>query len=74
MVKLTKGTVVSLKMAKTAVVEVETIKTHPLYKKIMKRSSSYKAHYEGDDLKVGDQVTIREVRPISKTVHWIIVK
>jgi len=74
MAKIITGRVFSLKMQKTVVVEVDTTYTHPLYKKTLKRTKKYKAHYEGTDLKVGDKVTIQETKPISKTKNWIVVK
>ncbi len=63
------GTVVSTKMQRTIVVEVEMNKKHPLYKKIIKRSKKIKAH---DDLgvKTGQKVKIGETKPISKNVHF----
>jgi small subunit ribosomal protein S17 len=64
------GTVVSDKMDKTVVVEVERRVTHPLYKKIVRRSKKYVAHDESNALKVGDLVRIRECRPLSKRKCW----
>jgi small subunit ribosomal protein S17 len=64
------GTVVSDKMDKTVVVEVERRVTHPLYKKIVRRSKKYLAHDESNALKVGDLVRIRECRPLSKRKCW----
>lgn len=67
------GKVVSTKMQKTAVVSVERIVTHPLYKKRTRRSKNYKAH---DDIgvSVGDIVKIVSTRPISKDKHFKIVE
>lgn len=70
MAKILKGKVVSLKSEKTVVIEVERSFAHPLYKKRVKRSSKYKAHYEGKDLKMGDTVEITQTRPISKDKHY----
>lgn len=67
------GKVVSVKMAKTVVVEVERQRVHPLYKKIMKKSSRFKVHNEDDSLKVGDIVKIVETRPKSKEKHYKVV-
>jgi small subunit ribosomal protein S17 len=64
------GTVVSDKMDKTVVVEVERRVTHPLYKKIVRRSKKYVAHDESNALKIGDLVRIRECRPLSKRKCW----
>ncbi len=68
--RVMQGTVVSDRMEKTVVVEVERRVTHPLYKKIVRRSKKYVAHDESNALKVGDQVRIRECRPISKRKCW----
>lgn len=64
------GKVVSLKMPKTATIEVELSRAHPLYRKMVKSVKSYKAHNEEFELKLGDQVKIKEVRPISKDKHF----
>jgi small subunit ribosomal protein S17 len=64
------GTVVSDKMEKTVVVEVERRVTHPLYKKIVRRTKKYVAHDESNALKIGDLVRIRECRPLSKRKCW----
>ena len=68
--RVMQGTVVSDKMDKTVVVEVERRVTHPLYKKIVRRSKKYVAHDESNALKVGDLVRIRECRPLSKRKCW----
>jgi small subunit ribosomal protein S17 len=68
--RIMQGTVVSDKMEKTVVVEVERRVTHPLYKKIVRRSKKYVAHDESNTLKIGDLVRIRECRPISKRKCW----
>jgi small subunit ribosomal protein S17 len=68
--RIMQGTVVSDKMEKTVVVEVERRVTHPLYKKIVRRSKKYVAHDESNALKIGDLVRIRECRPISKRKCW----
>jgi small subunit ribosomal protein S17 len=60
------GIVTSDKMEKTVVVTVVRVTRHPLYGKVIKKSKSYKAHDENDQAKEGDQVRIRECRPISK--------
>lgn len=65
-----KGTVVSNKMEKTVVVSVERVIRHPKYGKVVKRSKKYYAHHEGEPLAVGQEVTISETRPISKTKCW----
>lgn len=70
--RILKGTVVSTKMDKTVVVQVEFSKIHPVYGRRYKMHTKLKAHYESDDLSVGDFVTIQEVAPISKSKTWII--
>lgn len=73
--KTFQGTVISTKMAKTAVVEVASAYKHPLYKKIITRTKKFKAHYEEDvKLSEGDKVLIGETRPISKTKHFKVIK
>lgn len=67
------GIIKSLKTDKTAIVEVERRWQHPLYKKSVKRSKKFACHYENMDLVLGDQVSIQETRPISKTKHFKIV-
>lgn len=64
------GTVVSSAMDKTIVVEVDVIKSHPKYKKVVRRSTKFHAHDEGNAAKVGDVVRIVETRPLSKTKRW----
>ncbi|MFA6897338.1 MAG: 30S ribosomal protein S17 [Patescibacteria group bacterium] len=67
------GTVVSDKMDKTVVVEIVTLKTHPLYKKKYKSSKKYKAHDEENKYKVGDKVAITECKPMSRDKRWLVV-
>ncbi len=64
------GTVSSDKMEKTITVNVETVKQHPLYRKIIKTSKKYKAHDENNEAKIGDVVKIMETRPLSKDKRW----
>jgi len=68
------GTVVSDKMDKTIVVNVETRMPHPLYGKIVRRSKKYTAHDEENQCHVGDVVRIMETRPISRTKRWRLVE
>ncbi|MEK9174917.1 MAG: 30S ribosomal protein S17 [Patescibacteria group bacterium] len=70
--RILKGEVVSNKMQKTIVVAVATLKAHPKYKKRIKTTKRYQAHYEGSVLNLGDIVTIEESRPISKNKNWIV--
>ena len=72
--KQLKGIVVSDKMQKTVVVEVERIKVHPKYKRRYKVHKRYKAHDEKGEYKIGDQVIIEECRPISKEKCWRVIK
>ncbi|MDD2274629.1 MAG: 30S ribosomal protein S17 [Candidatus Pacebacteria bacterium] len=67
------GLIVSDKMQKTAVVEVETIKEHPKYKRRYKSHKKYKAHNESGEYKMGDKVVIRECTPVSKDKKWEII-
>ena len=64
------GRVVSTKMDKTAVVAVETLKRHPLYKKTIRRVVKYKAHDENNECGLGDRVRIVETRPLSRQKRW----
>src|SRR3954468_3746353 len=64
------GNVVSTKMQKTIVVEVEMRKAHPKYKRVMKTNKKFYAHDEQNSARVGDVVRIREPRPLSKLKRW----
>ena len=68
------GVVVSDKMDKTIVVAVKDSVQHPLYKKILKRTTKFKAHDENNEAGIGDRVEIMETRKISKDVNWRLVK
>ena len=68
------GYVVSDKMQKTIVVELEDRKSHPLYNKIIRTTNKVKAHDENGDAGVGDRVRIMETRPLSATKHWRLVE
>ena len=68
------GIVVSDKMDKTVVVAVQDNVKHPLYKKIMKRTITFKAHDEENACRIGDKVQVMETRPLSKDKHWRVVK
>ncbi len=72
--KTRQGYVVSDKMDKTVVVEVEDRVKHPLYGKVIRRTSKVKAHDEKNDAGVGDRVLIMETRPLSATKRWRIVE
>jgi small subunit ribosomal protein S17 len=72
--KTRRGYVVSDKMDKTVVVEVEDRVKHALYGKVLRRSSRIKAHDEANEAGVGDHVLIQETRPLSATKRWRIVQ
>jgi small subunit ribosomal protein S17 len=64
------GSVVSTKMQKTIVVQVEMRKTHPKYKRVIKLNKKFYAHDEQNSARLGDVVRIRESRPLSKLKRW----
>ncbi|HLG73235.1 MAG TPA: 30S ribosomal protein S17 [Chloroflexota bacterium] len=68
------GRVVSDKMQQTVVVSVRTTKIHPLYKKMIRRSTKFMAHDAKSEARMGDLVRIVESRPISKMKHWRVVE
>jgi small subunit ribosomal protein S17 len=72
--KVREGLVVSDKMDKTVVVEVEDRVKHALYGKVLRRSSKINAHDEGNAAGVGDRVLIMETRPLSATKRWRVVE
>ncbi|TYD00011.1 30S ribosomal protein S17 [Arthrobacter echini] len=72
--KVRRGYVVSDKMQKTIVVEVEDRVKHGLYGKVLRRSSKVKVHDELDAAGVGDMVLISETRPLSATKRWRLVE
>jgi small subunit ribosomal protein S17 len=72
--KVREGLVVSDKMAKTIVVEVEDRVKHALYGKVIRRTSKLKVHDEQNECGVGDRVLIMETRPLSATKRWRVVK
>lgn len=72
--KVRTGVVVSDKMDKTVLVKVDRKMRHPLYKKIVRRSSKLAVHDEGNQARIGDTVRVMETRPISKSKRWRIVE
>ncbi len=72
--KKLQGMVVSDKMEKTVVVQVESIKEHPKYKRRYKMHKKYKAHDEKREYHVGDKVVIEECAPISKDKTWKVIE
>jgi small subunit ribosomal protein S17 len=72
--KVREGLVVSDKMDKTVVVAVEDRFKHPLYGKVVRRTSRLKAHDENNECGVGDRVELMETRPTSASKRWRVVK
>ncbi len=72
--KVREGLVVSDKMDKTVVVAVETRRPHPLYRRVIRRTTKFKAHDENNSCKLGDTVRIEETRPLSKEKRWRVVE
>ncbi|HEX2951069.1 MAG TPA: 30S ribosomal protein S17 [Armatimonadota bacterium] len=68
--KVREGIVISDKMDKTIVVQVQDLVQHPLYKRVIKRTSKFKAHDETNSCHTGDKVQIMETRPLSKDKCW----
>src|SRR3954449_8893221 len=68
------GRVVSDKMDKTIVVSVERLARHPLYKRVIRLTTKFKAHDEANEAHVGDTVLIEESRPLSATKRWRLVQ
>jgi small subunit ribosomal protein S17 len=72
--RIKQGRVASDKMDKTIVVVTETRVPHPVYGKIVRKSSRFKAHDEANEAKVGDIVRIMECRPLSRDKRWRLVE
>ncbi|MDF1504298.1 30S ribosomal protein S17 [Roseisolibacter sp. H3M3-2] len=72
--KVRTGLVVSDKMQKTVVVQIDRRVPHPVYGKMVTRSKKFKAHDEENSAKVGDTVRIQETRPLSKDKRWRVVE
>jgi small subunit ribosomal protein S17 len=68
------GLVISDKMDKTITVQVDWVAHHPVYGKLMRRSTKFKAHDAKEEAGIGDTVRIRETRPLSKTKRWMLVE
>jgi len=66
------GIVISDKMDKTAVIEVERLVMDPLYGKYLRRRSRFMAHDEKNECKIGDRVRIQESRPLSRHKRWVV--
>ena len=67
------GRVVSTSMQSTVIIAVDARVTHKRYKKVLTRTKRYAVHNKELDLKIGDKVTIRTIKPISKTKKWELV-
>ena len=72
-VRTVSGRVVSNKMDKSVTVQVERFVKHPIYKKFVKTTSKVMAHDENNECNIGDLVTIKESRPLSKNKTWALV-
>ena len=72
--KVRTGVVVSDKMDKTVVVQIEQRKAHPLYGKMLRRTSKLQAHDEENQAHIGDRVRVVETRPLSKSKRWRLVE
>ncbi len=72
--KMLTGTVLSNKMDKTVMVSVERKFMHPMFKKVVKRSKKFACHDEKNECSVGDFISMQEVRPLSKSKRWNLVK
>jgi small subunit ribosomal protein S17 len=71
--RVMQGVVVSDKEDKTVTVKIERRFTHSLYKKVIRRSKKYAAHDDANSYKIGDIVSIRECRPVSKRKRWEVI-
>ena len=72
--KVREGIVISDKMEKTVVVQVKDLVQHPLYKRVIKRTSKFKAHDAENSCHLGDKVRIMECRPLSKDKNWFVTE
>ena len=72
--KVRTGKVVSANMDKTIVVAVGRLVRHPLYERVVRRTSKFVAHDEANECRLGDRVMVMETRPVSKTKRWRLVK
>ena len=68
------GVVVSNKMDKSIVVEIERREKHPIYGKFIKKTTRFMAHDEKNECNIGDTVRIMDTRPLSKRKHWRLVE
>ncbi|MFP3903219.1 MAG: 30S ribosomal protein S17 [Armatimonadota bacterium] len=68
--RILEGVVIGDSMDKTIVVGVERLARHPLYEKVLRRTTKFHVHDENNECSVGDRVLIAECRPLSKTKSW----
>ncbi len=73
MSKILQGKIVSNKMTRTVVVEVERIIPHPLFKKLLKRSKKFKVATNGQKVEIGERVKIMETCPVAKNKHFALI-
>ena len=71
--KAIQGTVIALNTTQTAKVSVSRLWQHPVYLKSVKRTKNYACHYDGIELAIGDEVTIQETKPVSKTKRFRVI-
>ena len=72
--KIRVGTVVSDKMQKTVVVQIERLVRHPVYKRYVRRRKRFKVHDEENQCRIGDVISFMETRPLSKDKRWRFVE
>jgi len=72
--KIRQGLVVSDKMDKTVLVQIDQVFKHPVYGKVVRKSSKLAAHDEANDAHTGDTVRIMETRPLSKSKRWRVIE
>lgn len=72
--KIRVGTVISDKMDKTVVVEIERRTSHPVFKRVITLHKKFKAHDKNNECKIGDKVKIIETRPFSKEKRWRVIE
>jgi small subunit ribosomal protein S17 len=72
--KVRQGLVVSDKMDKTVLVQIDQVFKHPVYGKVVRKSSKLAAHDEANDAHEGDTVRIMETRPLSKSKRWRVIE
>ncbi|MGI5897742.1 MAG: 30S ribosomal protein S17 [Candidatus Dojkabacteria bacterium] len=71
--RIIEGVVIGNQMDKTVKVRVDRLEAHPVYKKVVKRKKVFFARTD-EELNIGDKVTIRESKPLSKKIRWVVIK